>query len=722
MALTLPNPLILTGSGFDPGEFFAGCYADTADGPGGAGSHGYGPSEPILSWALNRSAYAIMENVEYLKNTIDTYVSGKAFVVCSVAADPAADYTGATSLQDAIDAEGSGVTIFLKNGTYTVHQQGNPANPLDINQNTVTIIGESTGAILSLVATHDLEISGSRVTLQNLTVTTAGNNHGVICTGAYPTMEHCYLHDLYLEVNGSINGVFRKMDVGGDHRSIYVHGSAWTVLFEDINCNYGQNATADPVIELNDTTQCTFNRIYFNIPTGRAQVGIEVSGTVSQLEINNGWFCSGTDVCLSLLSGAGPCIRFTDCLFQSNDGSAALTTGATKAVSFENCSFVCTLAYVGVNPFVQLQGSTTSNNGRGLLTNCDFSLEGVAPVGAVVVLKGFNGTGLTFDYVGGLYSGTSALLQLENGNLHQVKVDFVGITNEDNDQAAILVGNGTPATIDGLECYSVVGDFHSTTIVRLLGDENTGRAVLRKPWFETDATTQIWREFIQVGSFSEVDGFCWDDQPYHTVGPGIRAMISTGDLTVADDIWIHHCHITAYLNWDSFGSVIRIAPIDPTKEALTAKQIRVENCVIHVVGADPDHTLSEAIFYSDGGDDGTPGSVDSVWIENCDFHFGQLVADNGDGEIAATTVIKCFLTYKVFVVHNYIEAYPDDTVGNGGKKVIYLGSCFATNAMIDANIVKSTSGDDVTAGNVDGDRVGQFFDGATNNIWDNPLH
>ncbi|MHA2333073.1 MAG: right-handed parallel beta-helix repeat-containing protein [Candidatus Hodarchaeales archaeon] len=64
--MPLPHHLYITGTGFDADEFFYGCRADTADGPAGSGSRGVAPDDDGTSRNLNRPAYALAKNDEYL--------------------------------------------------------------------------------------------------------------------------------------------------------------------------------------------------------------------------------------------------------------------------------------------------------------------------------------------------------------------------------------------------------------------------------------------------------------------------------------------------------------------------------------------------------------------------------------------------------------------------------------------------------------------------------
>lgn len=59
MALPFPQATISTG-----------CQVDTGDGPGGVGSRFFGPGEDVLSRALNRAPWALVQNDEYLDNII----------------------------------------------------------------------------------------------------------------------------------------------------------------------------------------------------------------------------------------------------------------------------------------------------------------------------------------------------------------------------------------------------------------------------------------------------------------------------------------------------------------------------------------------------------------------------------------------------------------------------------------------------------------------------
>lgn len=145
MAVDLPHKLIITGSGFDPNEFFNGCntFADV-DGPGGAGSRGLAPNEDALSVNLNRSAYALAKNDEYLAGLLGGMSAyGRVAVL--------AGFTGG----DQIDIDPSGGAggdinytgyLYLGNGTnpiYSIAQEGYDAlfQLLDEDYNEVMVDG-----------------------------------------------------------------------------------------------------------------------------------------------------------------------------------------------------------------------------------------------------------------------------------------------------------------------------------------------------------------------------------------------------------------------------------------------------------------------------------------------------------------------------------------------------------------------------------------------------
>lgn len=97
--MALPHHLIITGSGFDAGEFFYGCNVDITDGPPGSGSRGLAPGEDALSTNFNRAAFALAENDEYLHGKITR----------DIAAPEIAALTGFNNNQIDIDPSG-GVT------------------------------------------------------------------------------------------------------------------------------------------------------------------------------------------------------------------------------------------------------------------------------------------------------------------------------------------------------------------------------------------------------------------------------------------------------------------------------------------------------------------------------------------------------------------------------------------------------------------------------------
>lgn len=98
--MALPHHLIITGSGFDAGEFFYGCNVDITDGPPGSGSRGLAPGEDALSTNFNRAAFALAENDEYMHTMLTRDIASPEVGVLTghsgttIVIDPSGDNLG----------------------------------------------------------------------------------------------------------------------------------------------------------------------------------------------------------------------------------------------------------------------------------------------------------------------------------------------------------------------------------------------------------------------------------------------------------------------------------------------------------------------------------------------------------------------------------------------------------------------------------------------------
>jgi hypothetical protein len=206
---TLPHPLILTGVGFDPGEFFEGCQADAGITPfGGTNAHGFGIGESLLSYGFNRPPYAIMEDVEYLKDALNDSVQRRSFVVCAETAASFADFEGPDSLMAAIAFLGaSGGTIFVRRGDYE------PTVNITV-PSYITIIGDSDGgANLNLGASAvDLLVSGDHVSIRGLHIDLNPGN-SLTWTGDHGVLEECRVHLGSIYLNGAVGMSVREIDM-----------------------------------------------------------------------------------------------------------------------------------------------------------------------------------------------------------------------------------------------------------------------------------------------------------------------------------------------------------------------------------------------------------------------------------------------------------------------------------------------------------------------------
>lgn len=735
----LPNPLILTGTGFDAGEFFEGCHADDGTTPlGGANAHGFGIGESLLTWAFNRPAYGIMEDVEYLKDTLNTYIQKRAFVTCSAAAGVGADYEGVTALQDALAAEGNDSTIYLLNGTYTVANAAVPANPLDISQSQIVIVGESReGVVLSLAAGLSLSITGDDVSLRELRILAAGNGQTVSCQGQGHLIDRCYIDNAALDVDGARDSTFSNLSVGGSGRALYVHGNGYNLHFADIFCNEGLFSAADPVIEVTGVESCTFDRVSGLTGNASTQVLCQVGTTTTYIAFNECYFMSGAGICLNLISGAGPDLSFSNTLFRSRTQRAAYSTGAISGIKFENCTFTCSSAYTGAVPFVSLTAATSVSCG-GLMLNCNFNLVGVATTAQQdVLLSGFRGENLHLDYGTGRYDGTTPALQFYQSHFRNVSIDFgdLAAVNMLNNQEAIQIGYGSGAGVETLRVFSAFGDWGSTSVVGLYGNGHEGRAVLDGVIIETSATTRNNRgtipgtnvgiPLIKVNSFSTLSGFSWHDQSMHAGGLG--TIIGTGQLTSVEEITIRDCYIDLNANSDLVDAVIGFSPMVIATGALTAHDIRIENC--HIIAVDhsgaglQDHRPLRAVILLDEGlGGGSPGSIYAVWITHCKVFFGTVSGAGGE----VTNRAPIFVTDAVpffWVVDTLIMAYAVITTegerkfiyhagGTGGSVSVGTGGA----SIFHQNMFITTSAVDPSVGN-----SAQHNDAAFLNVVDNNL-
>jgi hypothetical protein len=114
--MALPHHLIITGSGFDAGEFFYGCNADVTDGPPGSGSRGLAPGEDGLSTNFNRAAFALAENDEYLYGKVTRDIAGPEVAAVNT-------FTGGTII---IDPSGGATGQINYTGTLYMGESGWP--------------------------------------------------------------------------------------------------------------------------------------------------------------------------------------------------------------------------------------------------------------------------------------------------------------------------------------------------------------------------------------------------------------------------------------------------------------------------------------------------------------------------------------------------------------------------------------------------------------------
>jgi len=483
----LPHRLFITGLGFDPNEFFVGCNADVADGPGGAGSRGLAPTEQGLTFNVNRGPYALAENDEWLQ----TGKQARTTVVCDASPAPTVDcdFYGPLALEEALIAHTDDVEIRLRNGVYDA------SGIIAVFGDNITIRGTSNdgvnGAVLDFGAAADLGVVGAVVRLESLRFIFA-DTHGLFWTG-----DGGELRDSTVEGFVWVTGDTFAMVRGGAY--VLTPGSADSALHLD-----GCSAS------ISQSTFITLN----SLP-------LELEG-VLDIEVHSCLFTGAEQIveCTGIVTGRG---TFVDTSFANLSGAPAYLTahselsfgaGPGLETSFHliNCLFDirnCSRFGVGaVDPYVTLYNVSSVNTRvrveEGTYYRDDYLIRAVA--GKHVGMQVDLGPAQATD-VGPLGPFGAILIS----SLASFQDLFVTGQKGVWDRALVHIeGSGAWATLDG---FVTVG--HAT-------------------WSNT--TTAL---AVQMGSYAKLSRLVWNDTSIDPAAANL-ALVAEQDA-VSENVVIENC-------------------------------------------------------------------------------------------------------------------------------------------------------------------------------------
>lgn len=643
-----------------------------------------------------------------------------------------ADYKGPTALQDALDACGDNKTLFLRAGNYTVHMAGNPAAPLSVTNNWVTIIGEGRGPILGVVLTLpaglDLNVSGTGVKFENVRVESSDADRRVYWTDDDGGMDRCVLTDLVLELNGVQNATFSNMTLGGDLTALYIRGGTSNCIFDNLECLEGATAT-QPIIKLgNDVltgaSHCTFRNVTAHVTAARSQMACLIDQLVTDFSFYDCTFTAGTGIGVGVAAGAGPNLIFDNCHFESDTGQAFSSYAGMEGGAFRNCTFTCLTSFtaiagapVGGDSFVIINFGYSDVARFGTMENCYFDLHDVAAANDPdVQIAGVTADGLHFDYTDG-FDGTQDGIQLKASMVRNLKVNMGGsVANMSNAMAVISLGNSTYCYVEKLEIYNAVYNIGTTSVVSLDGTAGRGRAEVHELYIQTSGVTVFTRPLIRMGDHSVLTKFQWDDQ---AVGAGVNCLI--GYRTDVTDVTIRDCVINTHDNSDHFTAIVLFKPA--IGDGMSVNYVWIEDNVFNCRG-DAEEAPASIIRI----DEGTGGSSANVWIKDNVIDFGLVDGQAIGNDICEGTAIWVGTVNGLYVQGNRLTGIADSATAPGGQKFIYnaVGSGFdgstgANPTLVRENILYSRSTTAPAIGNAAASNNSAFWKVVENNLFGNAV-
>jgi len=640
----------------------------------------------------------------------------------------AADYVGATAIQEAIADLGSGVTLFVRHGSYTLGDVTIPANPLNVAAAGIRIIGETkdgemTGVILNLQAGHDLTVSGDGIELDGVRVNAPGAGQKTTWTGDRGKLTNFHLDDVELVVKGGGGAVPIKRFqcesgmLGGSGKALTVgdaaDGYAEFCTFKRVEYEFGSDAQGSPMIDIVGAMHSTFESLKPELiaPTAAFQDVLRIGSACANIVFKASRFEAYDG--RALVASGNALSSFESCHFESRQKIVSALT--LFDWSMIGCHFVNSSGNGNyVDDAVVLEHNLVTAPGTssryGFMANCYFYIrnngDGVG-AGAVVddhiKLSGWHGENVkvVFDGTTVTYDSTFPAIRLLHCDINRLDIDFgdTQVTATGVSLGAVRIGSASaPSTVKDLVLRGMEGTWDASLVV-VIGSEDEGRSILDGatvfPGIDWNMVSSI---VFHLSDYSTLRRLHWHRPTIHAtftfwgiIGNNGDALGTGDDLAEdGDHIRIEDCWVDVNDKADQYRAIIRLA-----SPASSIAYFEILNNQIKATDGSGVSCLQGVITVADAG----WGKIRGNWI-----YTGFI---DGAGEVTLRTAIYMPHTSAqdyMIITDNHILAM---LIGgdNARKKIIYVCDSSAFSSIIHQNILQDVSlgitptiGNNVTSG------------------------